>query len=187
MIVKDILKMTAEMAGENQTVLYFEEKGVDDLAFCEENARLLLRCYNLIVEELALEYLPLKREEEVTVKEGKIYFSNLDFIPLRIISVRLKNGRKVPYRFVNDYLEVENGDLIIEYNYRLKPALEDDEVAYCNTVIGPYALIYGILSQYLLEKGRVSESNLYQEKYLSAIRARIAEKRPLKIPGRRWM
>lgn len=187
MIVKDILKMTAEMAGENQTVLYFEEKGVDDLAFCEENARLLLRCYNLIVEELALEYLPLKREEEVSAKQGKIYFSDLAFTPLRILNVRCKNGEKAPYRLVNDYLEVANGDFIIEYNYRLKPAIENDEVAYCNSVIGPYTLIYGILSQYLLEKGRVSESNLYQEKYLSAIRARIAEKRQLKIPARRWI
>ena len=187
MIVKDILKITAEMAGENQTVLYFDEKGVDDLAFCEENARLLLRCYNLIVEELALEYLPLKREEEVVSKQGKIYFSDLEFRPLRILNVRRKNGQKVPYKLVNDYLEVSNGEFIIEYNYRLEPAVEDDEVVYSDTVIGPYTLVYGMLSQYLLEKGRLSESDIYQDKYLSAIRARIAEKRQLKIPGRRWI
>ena len=40
MKVKEILKMSAEMAGEAQTALYFEGKGVDDLALCEENAHL---------------------------------------------------------------------------------------------------------------------------------------------------
>lgn len=187
MKVKEILKMSAEMAGEAQTALYFERKGVDDLALCEENAHLLLRCYNLITEELALEYLPLKKEEILTAKDGKIEFSRFTFKPLRILGVHTKNGQKVPYRLVNDYLELPNGEFKVEYNYRVEPSDEDDEVLYNDTVIGAYALAYGILSQYLLEKGRVSESNIYQEKYLSAIKARIAEKRKLKLPARRWI
>ena len=80
-----------------------------------------------------------------------------------------------------------NGEFKVEYNYRVEPSCEDDEVLYKDTVIGAYALAYGILAQYLLEKGRVSESNIYQEKYLSAIKARIAEKRKLKLPARRWI
>ena len=187
MKVKEILKMTAEMAGESQLRAYYEQNAVDDVANCEENATLLLRCYNMIIEELALEYLPLMFKEELQSDNQKIYFSAFTHKPLRILAVYAENGKKVPYRFVNDYLEVENGKLSIEYYYRPNRADEEDEVVYNDTLIGFYTIAYGMLSQYLLERGRVSESNIYQEKYLNAVRARIAQRNNLKLPGRRWI
>ena len=186
MKVKDILKMTAEMAGESQLISYYNEKGVDDVSSCAESASLMLRCYNMIIEELALEYLPLRVKEKVQVTNQKIYFSELAFKPLRVLGVINKNGDKVPYKLINDYLELSNGDVIIEYTHRTKEAFEDDDCVYDETVIGPYVITYGMLSQYLLERGRVSESNIYQEKYLSAVRARIAQRKSLKLPARRW-
>ena len=186
MKVKEILNMTAEMAGEAQLVAYYNQKGVDDLSACEENARLMLRCYNMITEELALEYLPLKVKEKVEVSNKKIYFSSLANQPLRIIGVYTENGKKATYKLINDYLELENGSFIIEYNYRAEPANSEDDCVYDETVIGPYTIAYGMLSQYLLERGRVSESNIYQEKYLSAVRARIAQRSNIKLPARGW-
>ena len=157
----------------------------DDLVIIKSIDR-LGRDYNMIIEELALEYLPLRIKEKVQVTNQKIYFSELAFKPLRVLGVINKNGDKVPYKLINDYLELSNDDVIIEYTHRTKEAFEDDDCVYDETVIGPYVIAYGMLSQYLLERGRVSESNIYQEKYLSAVRARIAQRKSLKLPARRW-
>jgi hypothetical protein len=186
MKVKEILKMAAEMAGEKELAAYYAQNAVEDVAACEENASLMLRCYNMITEELALEYLPLRTAEKVEITSNKIYFSDLGFKPLRVIAVYGKNGEKVPYKLINDYLQLANGSFIIEYTYRVGLATADDDCVYDETAIGPYAIAYGILSQYLLERGRISESNLYQEKYLNAVRARIAQRKSLKLPARRW-
>jgi hypothetical protein len=187
MKVKDILKIAAEMAGEEQLVAFYNQEGVEDVATCESSANLMLRCYNMIIEEIALEYLPLRFKEKIQANNGKIYFSELTKKPLSIMNVFNENNEKVPYKFVNDYLAVSSGSFTVEYAYRAEVATAESDCVYEETVIGPYAIAYGMLSQYLLEKGRMSESNLYQEKYLNSVWARISERKNLKLPARRWI
>jgi hypothetical protein len=174
------------VAGEEQLVAFYNQEGVEDVATCEGSANLMLRCYNMIIEEIALEYLPLRFKEKIQANNGKIYFSELSKKPLRIMQVFNENNEKVPYKFVNDYLAVSNGSFTVEYAYRAEVATAESDCVYEETVIGPYAIAYGMLSQYLLERGRVSESNIYQEKYLSAVRARIAQRSNIKLPARGW-
>ena len=187
MKVKELIKITALTVGEEETVNYLEGKAVSDLASVKKNVDLLLRCYNLIADELSCEYLPLKTMETFTPENNRIYFSAFSKPPLKILNVYNENMKKVPYKLINDYIWTQKDCVTVEYNYRLSPLGEDDEANYANGIIGPYTIAFGMASQFCLEKGRFNESEIYQEKYLLAIKSRIAQKGSLIIPARRWM
>ena len=188
MTVKEVIKLTALMVGEDETVSYLQDEAVNDLTYAKKVTNILLRCYNLIVEELACEYFPLKKSEKISqVINGKIYFKDLEYSPIKIVGVYDENYQKVPYKLINDYISINKPCVIVEYNYRVKPLKESDEAVYANEIIGPYVLAYGMASQYCLEKGRLNESEIFQQKYIAGIKGRASEKGSLQLPQRRWI
>ncbi len=186
MKIKELIKLTAETVGEEDTARYISGEAISEIACAKQNVELLLRCYNLIVDELACEYLPLKREEAIDAVNGKIYFSSLSLPPIRILNVYNKRGQKVPYKLVNDYIKVDEREVSVEYCHKLNFLKEEDDCPYSNGIIGPYTLAFGMASQYCLEKGRLNDSEIFQQKYLSSIRSRVAKRGNFKLPIRRW-
>ena len=187
MTVKEIIKLSAEMAGESEVVNLLSDGAPNDITYAKKVKDLLLRCNNLIIEEIATEYFPQKHLEKITaVEDGKIYFSMLSKSPFKILRVFAPNGQKVPYKLVNDYILVNRDSVSVEYLYRIPAEKEDDESYFSNTQIGPYVLAYGICAQYLTERGRISESEIFQEKYMNGLRGRLASKGNIQIPKRRW-
>ncbi len=187
MKIKELIKLTAETVGEDEIARYINGEAISGISYAKQNVELLLRCYNLIVDELACEYLPLKREESVDAVNGKIYFSSLSLTPIRILNVYNQKGEKVPYKLVNDYIKVDEKKVTVEYCHKLNFLNEEDNCPYSNGIIGPYTLAFGMASQYCLEKGRLNDSEIFQQKYLSSIRSRVAKRGNLKMPVRRWI
>ncbi|MBQ3571956.1 MAG: hypothetical protein IJA15_03920 [Clostridia bacterium] len=188
MTVKEVIKLTAETVGEDDVVSYLEGKECFDIDYAKKVVNLLIKCYNLITDEIACEYFPQKQRQDFNnITDKKIPLSSLNKTPLRILRVFAKNGQKLGYKLINDYIEVNNSDVTVEYLFKIPKATEDDEAYFASTVIGPYVLAYGIASQYLMERGRIKESEIYNEKYMQALRGRLAERSSLKIPQRRWM
>ena len=187
MTVKEILILTAKMLGEKQIVNLLTKQTCDDLQSVSEDKDMLLSCYNATTEELALEYLPLEFCEEFNgVTDNKIYFSSFSKKPLKIVSVCDLSGNKLPYKLINDYIYVERKSVKITYEYRPTMQNEEDEAVFSDNGIGPFTLCYGIASLYCLQKGRHSDAEGFFERYFSAIKSRIAEKRKIIIPARSW-
>ena len=187
MTVKEILILTAKLLGEKQIVNLLTKQTCDDLQSVTEDKEMLLSCYNATTEELALEYLPLEFCEQFNgVSDNKIYFSNFLKKPLKIVSVCDLNDNKVPYKLINDYILVEKKSVKVTYEYRPEMQGEDDIAIFSDNIIGPFTLCYGIASLYCLQKGRHSDAEGFFERYFSAIKSRIAEKRKIIIPARSW-
>lgn len=187
MTVKDILRLTAGMVGDRDLYNYLSDLECCEVDQAQQNKQELLICYNAICDELACEYLPLVYSQDFTnVKDNKIYFSALEKTPLKIIEVTNKNGYKCPYKLVNDYISLQETAVTVKYEYKPKWQNENEESLFGKKIIGPFTLCYGVCALYLLQKGRMSESQVFFEKYISAVKARIAEKRKIVIPPRRW-
>ena len=187
MTVKEILVLTAKLLGEKQIVNLLTRQTCDDLERVSEDKETLLSCYNATIEELALEYLPLEFCEEFSgVTDNKIYFSSFSKKPLKINCVCDLNDNKVDYKIVNDYIQVQKKAVKITYEYRPAMQTEDDIALFSDNLIGPFTLCYGIASLYCLQKGRHSDAEGFFERYFSAIKSRIAEKRKIIIPARSW-
>ena len=74
MTVKEVLGNAARLVGEKDVSDFLSDAVPDDRAYAEESATLLKHCYDVVVDELACEYLPLKKTESFDVSGGKIPF-----------------------------------------------------------------------------------------------------------------
>ena len=83
MTVKEVIKLTAETVGEDDVVSYLEGKECFDIDYAKKVVNLLIKCYNLITDEIACEYFPQKQRQDFNnITDKKIPLSSLNKTPL---------------------------------------------------------------------------------------------------------
>lgn len=185
MTVKEVMLICARLIKEDNAVKYLDGGVADDVESAQRFCDDLLRFYDMTAEELACEYFPLEKTEEVN-SNGKIKISQLERTLVSLVGVYDENGNKLPYRLINGYIESEKGRVFIKYKYKPAPAKETDECPF-SVMPGGYAAAYSMASEYCLENGLISDAAIWQNKYAAAIKGRVAERRRLYIKARRWV
>lgn len=186
MTVNEILIIAAELVGESDVAVYLSGKAPQDAEYCKNTVALFKRCYDITVDELACEFFPLLQTEKVSAADGKIFYKDLLFTPLRIRNVRCENGEKCAYKLNIDYLSVNKPHVEIVYEYRPKKQKLTDTAYYTDGILGEYGLSYGIAAEFCLERGRITDADIWQNKYAAAVKGRLRERKNLKIPARNW-
>lgn len=120
MTVKEVLGNAARLVGEKDVSEFLSDGIPDDRAYAEESATLLKHCYDLVVDELACEYLPVVRAESFDVSDGKIPFREFSERPIAIVCVKDESGNKLAYKTIIDCLEVNARKVLITYEFRPK-------------------------------------------------------------------
>ncbi len=136
-----------------------------DLLEVEYTTEELLRCFNLVETEMATDYFPLYKIQYVNSK--KVYYAELDYHPIRIISCNCK------FKLYKEYMESK--DVIKEVIYSYAPDDKGcyDECAYGFEFLNCY--IYGIMSEFLISQGFFEESIRWINKYHDAIKSLAQE------------
>ena len=92
MTVKEIILAAAGELGLNEKVqAYLDGASENGKAETEK----LLHCFNLVENELALDYLPLYAEEEIENISGAVYYSEFSKRVVRILRVIGESGNAV--------------------------------------------------------------------------------------------
>ena len=101
MRVRDIMVLAAELAGRRDLADFTAGRSGADAGAMQRERELLLRCYNLTENEIALDYLPLRREERFE-SDGCVPYAAFAEPPVEILSVRDEAGTvlKTPCRIV---------------------------------------------------------------------------------------
>lgn len=187
MTVKDVLKISAEQLCEQDALAIINDKAPENIEYANQTLKLLKQCYDLISDELACEFYPLKTSEEFVVTDNKIPYSAFSKTPLRILSVTDDKNNKCPYKLVNDYLSLENGKRKVKYEYRPQIQDESENALFVDGKIGVFVMCFGINAEFCFARGRYGESEKWREKFLSGIKNRIANKSCIKLLPRRWI
>lgn len=150
-----------------------------------EEAHELLRCFNLVENELALDYLPLFAEEDILTDTGAVYFSDLENKPVRVVEVRDSFGNAVSYRLFPEYLKTQAGKITVRYAYAPAEKFFPDHSDF--TLFASVRLFaYGMASEYLTANGLFEEGAVWDKKYKEAIAAAYRSKPAKRIASRRW-
>ena len=114
MSVRDIIKLAALLIGD--TKLYNSLLLVSAESY--ENVMLAVNAYNLAEHTVALDYIPLKYEEEVEFSSAKILYTQLARRPCTVQRVRI-GGQTVNFESRSEYirLPVEAGKAEVLYTY----------------------------------------------------------------------
>ena len=184
MLVKDVIKEAGELVGIATAVNAFldGEKNVG-----EKVVETLLTCYQLVENELALDYYPLVTEEEIATDTGKLDFEILQKPVVRFLAVRDVYGKHLPYDLYVGYLKTEPGILKIKYTYTPTTKKDRDGVCECALGVSSRMMAYGVASEYCFISGLYEEGEVFAKKYREAIASVYRVQKSKTISSRRWV
>ena len=151
----------------------------------EADAACLLRCFNLVENELALDYLPLFCEDTLESGTGAVFFSELSQAAVRIVKVTDEWGNELPFTLFPEYIKTQAGKIVVRYTYTPKEKqFEEDSSFALYASVRLFA--YGIAAEYATANGSFEEAAVWDKKYKDAIAAAYRSRKAKKIKSRRW-
>ena len=184
MKVKDVIVLAAEELGVGEKVKAFLSQG--DVSG-EATTDALVRCFNLVENEVALDYLPLFAEDVVLTDSGRIAFSAFSENPVRILFVVDSDGNKVKFNLFPDHIRLEKPAVYtVTYTYSPKKKGIDDESDF-KTAVSERLFAYGIAAEYCTACGLYEEGAVWAEKYKDALKAAYKQKACRVMRTRRWV
>ena len=144
---------------------------------------LLLISYNNALET-AINYLPIVIEETFKSEGGEVKYSKFKRPPYKILNVKTKGVLQTSDIYPT-HIKTE-GEITVTYSY-IPFALDfEEEFSYQNTALTDTTFTFGVLSEYLLYKGRYEESNAYFEKFINGLKNLQLNKKVKKLGCREW-
>lgn len=119
----------------------------------------LLECFNLVENELALNYLPLYAIHQCHSKI--VYFNEFEYAPVRIVMCNCK------YKLHPTHMESKKEITNIQYSYTPNKKDLYDECSYDERALD--CLTYGVVAEYLLNHMYFDEAALWHKKYKKEI------------------
>lgn len=146
----------------------------------------LLQCSNSIYEELVLQYIDLKTNEDLLFSDGRCYYPSFSKRVKEILAVE-KNGEKIPFKVYPQFLFCnEEGTFNVKYLYYLSDLeLEDEIIVPYNFTLN--ILGYGVASEYYYRQGMLDEAVFYKNRYDTAIENLTKKLRNSYMPRKHFM
>lgn len=140
----------------------------------------IVRCLNMVANELASDYVDVRKIECVQVVNKMVRY---DSFSERLINVKkvLSNGVSVKYRLHPDFLMIDaEGQVDIEYCY-LPGIVELDDELMLSPRITELLMINGVLGEYCMINGRYEDSMIFDKRYREMIKMAIKSTREIRL------
>ncbi|MBO5712598.1 MAG: hypothetical protein J6R88_00135 [Clostridia bacterium] len=185
MKVKDILILCCDLLEDNNLKTYFTGGTPADSESAKADGELLLKCYNLITDEISREYYRLTTEETFTPTNGVVSLSQFMFNPVVINTVTSLDGGEVDYK-VNPVKVYVDKTVRIGYAYACPERMIEEMSDFSFTKISKRVLAYGTITEYMLIKGMYEEAVTWRDKYRTSLYACLSVKKVKRIKKREW-
>ncbi len=189
MQVKEILELACVFLGMDEVLEdeYFtgNPEGGDDST--EKEISKLLKCLNLIVNEISSDYLPLLTEEDVVFNDEKLYYTELDKTILEVFSLKDFNGRAISFKTFPEYISANVQNALLTYSFQPQELEQDDVIIYYGGKIPPRVYAYGVAMEYLFISSQSDEAHIWEKRYKDCLCEIVRKKSETKLPSRRWI
>lgn len=188
MKIRDITRLANIMLGGKICETAFTKDAVDEdlatLLSSDKNLISLIECTNLVLCELAEEYLPLTTKETLFVNEI-VPYTQFCKSPLQIISAYQNGNIKYVYR-PNGVDFGVTGNVDVEYSYRPENKEFLDEVEIGSGQLSERILAYGVCAEYCLLSGDYEESQIWDKRYKDNLLGALSKKSEMTVKNRKW-
>lgn len=184
-LVKNVIKSTAEMLGLSDVVAYLNEDidGSDDILGELKN---LLIAVNMTNNNIASNYIELKDIFEINNQKEKILFS--DITSKNIIEIKKvtnDNDCELDYQILPDGINCVKGNIKITYSYFPDYLTIDDSISYY-LKINDLVFALGVAGEYLYLKGAIDDAYMWDKRFKQNMLNLLRPKRNVIIKPRRW-
>ena len=182
MKVKDVVIMAATQLGIGDNIKTYLNGASTGY---KAQAELLLHCFNLVENELALDYISLIKQETLAVSKGKLAYESFTSDVVRIVKVEDANGVSLPYKLFASYMEVDAEQVCVTYAYTPKVIVMTDESDF-QAFVSERLFSYGMAAEYCMATGLYEEAVIWDKKYKEGIEAARRLARGGRMPSRGW-
>lgn len=145
----------------------------------------LLRAYNLVENEIALDYFPLKKTEFLTPENGKLYYARFSSCPVTVHRITAA-GRVLNYELFPDHVRIDcDGEVEALYSYAPARKSYADDSEFSNG-ISARLMSFGVACEFCLTQGLYEEAAAWECKFRDALRSAGILRRTLALRSRRW-
>ena len=183
MLVKDVIKLASDFT-ENETLSAKIEKGTELSDDENQVANELEKCFNLVNNEIASEFVPIKKIEQVEVSNGKILFSAFSSKPFKILYVKNSLGRKIKYKVFSDYIFALCKKAIVCYSTLPENLTINDEF---ETFLPERIYAYGVAREYYFLKTKFDDADIWEERFKNSLEILCRKSSCHRLPRRRWL
>ena len=187
MTVKDIIKLVCEFVGEREilTILNATEE-VSYTSREQEKLDIMIRCFNLVNQEIASDYLPFITKEEIDVKDSILNFSELNKQVVNVYEVKNRFGCSLRFKLFPNYMEISGHAKSIVYSYLPEDKNLSDDVEMFNGLSGRvYA--YGVASEFLLIDGLSEDAEIWEDRFKESLFVLSRRRGEHILPRRSWI
>ena len=171
------------------TYLGDEDASINTQTAQHPKLKLLVKCANLVIKEIAGEYLPLLEEEEVEAQDGKIYFEGLLHKVLEVRKVvDLDSSLTSDFYHTPTHCQLLNDGVKrarIVYSY-MPLDIDIEEECPLPPLVTAKTLALGICAEYSMISGMYEQSVMYSDRFKQDMRTAVRKKGEIKIKPRRW-
>ena len=184
MTVKECMELAAVHLGIEEPIdSYFQAGGT---AEDQKKGTLLLSCFNIVENELALDYFPLIAEDTLESEGGIIDFSSLKNDAVRITKVTDEWGNETEFQLFPSYLKTQPGKVCVTYTYTPKKKAMGEKSDFY-TSVSVRLISYGMAAEYAMATGLFEDASVWDKKYKEGIRAAYRVQKCKRIRSRRWV
>lgn len=152
----------------------------------EQNAIVndLVKCFNLINNEIASEYFPIIKCENAKTENFKINLSSLSNSVLRVIAVQDYYGRKIKFKIYDDYImAIANNVNVIYQSLPGNLSLSDEFF----TTLPNRVYAYGIAREYYFLQTLFDEADVWEERFKDVLSILQGKRNEIRMPQRRFL
>lgn len=147
-----------------------------------QDTAVLKRCANLVLGNVAANYIDCEAVQAFTVNNERINYSEFSKTFLKVKSVKIGNSL-VDYSLFVDYVAVPNGKVVVTYCY--VPFFLSDTEEIVVPGLSEQCFVYGVLTEYAIISGMYNEAKVWGEKFAEGLFNAHPKYKQLRIP-RGW-
>lgn len=188
MTVKNIIKNACVFLSKDE-LLNLTDLGGENQATDEQTKDLnhLVRCLNLVYNEIATDYIPLLNKETFLPDNGRIYFEDFSKKLLEIYRIEDKFGYKTNYKLYPNFLETIDGEVKITYSFEPEAIVSLDSVIESfSEKITERVIAYGVAMEYSFICGLHDDAAIWEKRFKDGILIAARKKSEIRLPARRW-
>jgi len=186
MTVKDIILTSATFLGREDIISYLNGDEVSQVSLnIEKEISILVRLLNIVVSEIATDFVPIKTIETARSNNGQILFSSLLETPLDILNVYDVYSNKINFSLTPLYIKTKPESVKVEYTYIPQPLSLTSPFPYSEKQLPSRVFAYGVAYNTCLFEGKFDEADLWEKKYREAL-ALVVLPKSSSVKGRWW-
>lgn len=171
------------------TYLGDEDASINAQTAQHPKLKLLVKCGNLVIKEIAAEYAPLIAEEVVDVVDGEI---RLDSLLHRASQIRKvvdeASGLESDFYYTPTACVLSNKNVkraAVKYSY-MPLEIDIEEECPISPIVSAKTLALGICAEYSMISGMYEQSVAYSDRFKEDMRSATRKKGEIRVKPRRW-